>query len=116
MSMFWKIFLFSVVIFALYSVAKIYVLSKLKVSKWIVLGLAIFFFVFSAMPILNNNEILTITKSGIFIFFFLWFFDLASGSMDKMNKASKGNKNIKIRPKAKPNRVKHLASTESNKK
>lgn len=116
MSMFWKILLFSVVVFALYTVLKIYVLSKLKISKWIVLALAVFFFIPFPIPGMVNNEIFTIIKSSLFIFCFLWFFDLVTGSMDKMNKVSKGNKNMKIKPKAKLNRTTYLAPVENKKK
>jgi len=108
---------FAIVVLVLYNVLKTYVLYKIKVNKWLVLGAALVFFVvpmliWPTMPIYVSRYVVP----GIFVVLFLWFMDL-SGFMKKKNVSktnytssiSKKDKkdDIVIRPKAKPNRVKN---------
>ena len=112
---------FSVIVLVIYNVLKAYVLFKVKVNKWIVLAAAVVLFIapiiiWPNMPTYVSNYIVP----GIFVVLFLWFMDL-SGFMRKRNISkpnSKTNvtttsakkdkkKNVVIRPKAKPNRVKN---------
>lgn len=113
------ILLFAIIVFVVYHGLKKFVLDKIKVNKWLVLGVGIIFFMvpplFSyALPRIVSNFVLP----GIFVIFFLWFLDL-SGFMKKVEKkaetttykkissGSKKKEDITIRPKAKPNRVKN---------
>jgi len=108
---------FAIVALVVYYVLKTYVLYKIKINKWVVLGIAIVFFIipmliWPTMP----NYVAKYVIPGIFVIFALWFMDL-SGFMKKNNSpktnytmsTSKKDKkdDIVIRPKAKPNRVKN---------
>jgi hypothetical protein len=117
---------FSVIVLVIYNVLKKYVLFKVKVSKWIVLAAAVVLFIgpiiiWPNMPTYVSNYIVP----GIFVVLFLWFMDL-SGFMRNRN-ISKSNvttttakkdkkKDVVIRPKAKPNRVKNNPIEVKNKK
>ncbi|MGH4123140.1 MAG: hypothetical protein ACREV6_09450 [Clostridium sp.] len=108
---------FSIVVLVVYSLLKAYVLYKIKVNKWVILGLAITLFVvpmliWPAMPKYVANYVIP----GLFVFLFLWFMDLSgfikkrtatptnyTGSNTKKDKKD----DIIMRPKAKPNRVKN---------
>ena len=108
---------FTIVVFIIYYVLKTYLLSKIKVSKWVVLAIAIVFFIapvilWPTMPIIVSKYVIP----GVFVIFALWFMDL-SGFMKRRN-SSRSNytntgygkdkkKDIVMRPKAKPNRVKN---------
>jgi len=94
-------------------VLKTFVLDKIKINKWIILGIAFAVFIippvaFPGLPVIVRNYVIP----GIFVILFLWFLDL-SGFMKNMNTPSYGGKkknkkdNIIIKPKAKPNRVKN---------
>lgn len=111
--------LFAVVILVIYNVAKPYLLSKIKINKWIVLVLAILSLflpnIIMAQSGINpkSNQFLVWIPSGFFILFFLWFMDISgfgnkgfrnnTSSVDKKN----NKKDVIIKPKAKPNRVKN---------
>ena len=109
-------FAFAIVALAIYWSLKTYVLYKIKISKWVVLGIAVVIFVvpmliWPTMPIYVSKYVIP----GTFVIFALWFMDLA-GLMKKRDisktnytTTSKKSKkdNIVIRPKAKPNRVKN---------
>jgi hypothetical protein len=111
--------LFAVVILVIYNVAKPYLLSKIKINKWIVLVLAILSLflpnIIMAQSGINpqSNQFLVWVPSGFFILFFLWFMDISgfgrkgvknnTTSFDKKN----NKKDVVIKPKAKPNRVKN---------
>ena len=113
-----SIFAWSIVILVIYNVLKSYLLHKVKVNKWIILGLAMVVFivpmlVWPTMPKYVANYIIP----GIFVFLFLWFMDL-SGFIKKKNitktnysgiaSSKKDKKNdIVMRPKVKPNRIKN---------
>lgn len=115
-----EIVIFSVVVLFAYNILKIYVLVKIKVSKIIVFAASIIsFLVLSVVPpLLKINiqgTIWSFVTAGIFIILFLWAMDLHRGRMVVESKdtstyvGKKGrNDNVKIRPKAKPNRVKNI--------
>ena len=108
---------FSIVVLVVYNVLKTYVLYKVKVNKWVILGLAMVLFVvpmlvWPTMPKYVANYVIP----GIFVFLFLWFMDLSGfikkRNVSKTNYTSTNTKkdkkdDIVMRPKAKPNRVKN---------
>jgi len=117
----WKILgtmiLMVVIVMALYNlVIKVYVLPKIKVNKWVVLALGIVMLVLT--NVVGVKLRIDYTKFGLkeipyylcmalFILFFFAFFDLAGlGGAGRINKKN-GKKDIVIKPKAKPNRVKN---------
>ncbi len=108
---------FTIVIFIIYYGLKTYLLNKIKINKWVVLVIAILLFtapiaLWPTMPVFVARYVIP----GVFVIFALWFMDL-SGFM-KRRVSSKSNysntsykkdkkKDIVMRPKAKPNRVKN---------
>ena len=116
---------FSAIVLVVYNVLKSKVLHKVTVNKWIILVAAMVLFIFPVliwpnMPKAISNYVIP----AVFVILFLWFLDL-SGFMKKRN-LSKANskttskpnivrasvkkdkkKDVVIRPKAKPNRVKN---------
>ena len=123
-----SIVVFSIIILVVYNVLKSYLLSKVKVNKWIILGLAMVVFIlpmliWPTMPKYVANYIIP----GTFVFLFLWFMDL-SGFIKKKNVAKtnynysgiasskKDKKNdIVMRPKVKPNRIKNNINIKDKK-
>ncbi|RXI42069.1 hypothetical protein DP129_00210 [Clostridium tetani] len=102
---FLKLFGFAIVTIIIYNVLNIYVLSKYKPNKWIIFALAIAMLVGpKAIKPGFYNTIPGLLVSIVFIILFLWFIDLFKN--DKYEMKNK-EKDIKIRPKAKPNRAKH---------
>lgn len=106
---FLKLILFSFVVIIIYNVLKIYILQKFKPNKWLIFGLSLATLTSSSILAPGfltpgfNNTIWGLITSGIFVILFLWFFDL----FNEERYASKDQKNsIKIKPKAKPNRIK----------
>lgn len=99
-----KLVLFSFVVIIIYNVLKIYVLQKYKPNKWVIFALAIASLTGPSMIRPGfNATIWGLIPSAIFVILFLWFFDL----FNEERYAGKSQKNnIKIKPKAKPNRVK----------
>jgi hypothetical protein len=112
---------FSVVVLVIYNGLKAYVLFKVKANKWLVLAAAVILFIvpmviWPNMPTYASNYIIP----GIFVVLFLWFMDLA-GFMKNRNSSKQNSKTnitstntkkdkkkeVVIRPKAKPNRVKN---------
>lgn len=93
--------LFALVVFAIFNLLKIFVLNKITINKWFVLIAAIIAFV---LPIVFNVKgyITTSIFSAIFVILLLWFLDLMQYGTKKKEKK------IKIKPKAKPNRLKHM--------
>jgi len=111
-----SIIAFSIVVLVLYYFIKPYLL-KLKINKWIILGVAVVIFfvpllIWPSMPRAVANYVIP----GIFVFLILWFMDI-SGFMKRRNvpttnytstNSKKDKKNdVVIRPKAKPNRIKN---------
>lgn len=102
---FLKLFGFAIVTIIIYNVLNIYVLSKYKPNKWIIFALAMAMLVGpQAIKPGFYNTIPGLLISVVFIILFLWFIDLFKSDKYEMNKKEK---DIKIRPKAKPNRIKH---------
>lgn len=96
----------TIIFVVVYNLLKKYVLVKFHPNKTIVLILSIIaFFVPTIIgTIIKKNmsdSIIQYIFSAVFIVLFLWFLDLRNGVMYVKGK----NKNVKIRPKAKPNRV-----------
>lgn len=90
-----------------------YVFSKVKVNKYVPLGISIAVFILQiAMPSIlgENNMWISTILSIVTVTFFIWFMEIMSTGGPK-----KKEKQIEIRPKAKPNRVKHLKD-QNNKK
>lgn len=117
------IFILSVAIFALYTLANMYFLNKIKINKWLVLAIAIVFLIIGVLlPAYSTNQILNYIPTGIFVFLFLWYADLSGLSRLTAPKPKVEDKTV-IRPKAKPNKLKYTdekdvikTSTEKSKK
>jgi hypothetical protein len=93
---------FGLLILIIYNLLRIFVLSKLNVNKWIVLAAAVLVFFLPALTGINmNTTIAALIQSGLFVILFLWFMDLSGFN----NRRSK-KKEVVIKPKAKPNRIK----------
>lgn len=91
-----------------------YVFSKVRTNKYIPLGIAIALFILQIfMPVILGKNIMWVTfiLTILTMTFFLWFMDIVTTGGPK-----KKEKKIEIRPKAKPNRVKHLNNSKDNKK
>ena len=111
-----EMLLFFLVILLIYYGIKKTILDKVKINKWVVLAIAlIFLLVPSFLGVDQKNPLWVFGPSGVFFLLFLWFLDLSGWSKRKTAENTstntyykKGNKkDIKIRPKAKPNRVKN---------
>jgi len=88
------------VIMGAYVLCKKYVFTKVRINKWIPLAIAIV--LFAAQIFLGAmNRYVTIVISIFAVIFFLWFMDIMQTGGPK-----KKEKQIEIKPKAKPNRVK----------
>ena len=112
-----EIILFSIISLIAYSALRVYVFSKIKINKWVVLiiALAVFLipnFLWPTMPVIVNKYIIP----TIFVILFLWFMDLCGCLKGFDNVKTDNNSNYKkynksnnsvIKPKAKPNRVKN---------
>ncbi|MGH4138826.1 hypothetical protein [Clostridium sp.] len=112
-----SIVVYSIIILVVYNVLKSYVLYKVKVNKWIILGLAMVVFIVSMLAWPNMPKyVANYIIPGTFVFLFLWFMDL-SGFIKKRNitktnysgiASKKDKKNdVVMRPKVKPNRIKN---------
>jgi hypothetical protein len=117
-----QMLLFSVIVLAVYTALKHYVLAKIKINKWIVFAVAVAVLILpnilvGALKLNIQNSIFWVYgPSSVFIILFLWFVDLSGwnrrGKASTTTPASTfGKKNNKkdvvMRPKAKPNRVKN---------
>jgi hypothetical protein len=89
-----------VIILVAYSLCKKFIFDKVSVNKWIPLAIAIIFFAIQLL-IGSTNQIVSSVLSIFTVILFLWFWDIV-----KIGGAKKKEKQIKIKPKAKPNRVK----------
>lgn len=102
------IFIMSIAIFILYSMANIYYLSRLKVSKWVILAVSlVFLFVGLIIPAYTDNVIIQYIPTAGFVFFFLWYADLSGLSNIGTSKSKNGKPAAAIKPKAKPNKLKY---------
>lgn len=89
-----------------YSFLNIYVLRKFRPNKWIILAIAILMLVCPFIITIatgHTNIIVQLVFSIAFILLILWFIDLHQYGKNKKNIKQK---EIQIKPKAKPNRAK----------
>lgn len=103
-----------VVVFVVMFLGREYVFSKVRINKYIPLGIAIVtLFLQVFMPVIIGENIwwISFLLTILTVTFFLWFMDIQATGGPKMKE-----KQIEIRPKAKPNRVKHLNNNQNNKK
>ncbi|GAB6169754.1 hypothetical protein JCM1393_22140 [Clostridium carnis] len=96
----------------LFNVGRKYVFSKVKINKWIPLAIALVVFALQVfipkleLEIFKNpvfSMTFTMVVTLVIVWFFLWFIDIQTTGGPKRQE-----KKIEIRPKAKPNRVKHM--------
>lgn len=90
------------VMILLFTLGKKYVFSKVRINKWIPLAISLVLFGVQFF-VKTSNIWINMGLSIVIVWFFLWFFDIQSTGGPK-----KKEKKIEIRPKAKPNRVKHM--------
>lgn len=86
----------------LFTLGKKYVFSKVRINKWIPLAISIVLFGLQFF-VDRNNMLVNAIFTLVIVWFFMWFIDIQSTGGPK-----KKEKKIEIRPKAKPNRVKHM--------
>ncbi|NLZ34904.1 hypothetical protein N3C_0698 [Clostridium sp. N3C] len=104
--MVWKILL--LILLSLFTVITfnllyIFVLDKLRINKWIVLVLGVLLIGFSTFLMGTKlHIILKLLAIVISVMPFMWFYNI----VNKEKYEKKTNPKIKIKPKAKPNRVK----------
>lgn len=96
------IILFVLLFVAIYFCNK-YIFRKVRINKYIPLSLALICIVV-AIFIRNMNIFANLAVTFFAVIFFAWFFDINQGGQSKIEK------NIKIKPKAKPNRIKNQKS------
>ncbi|WP_024614434.1 hypothetical protein [Clostridium sp. Ade.TY] len=89
------------IILGVYALCKKFVFPKIRINKFIPLAVAIVLFIIQIFGVVKNQwGSLAITV--IIIVSFLWFMDIHQTGGPKIDKK------IVIKPKAKPNRAKHL--------
>lgn len=91
-----------VIMYFLFTLGRKHVFSKVRINKWIPLGISVALFVLQVM-FKTNNPWITMAFSLVIVWFFMWFIDIQATGGPKAKE-----KKIEIRPKAKPNRAKHL--------
>ncbi|WP_300382870.1 hypothetical protein [Clostridium sp.] len=96
-----------VLMVGLLTLGRKYVFNKVRVNKWIILSITIVLFA-AQFFIKIQNMWLNMAFSLVIVWFFLWFMDIQSTGGPK-----KKEKKMEIRPKAKPNRVKHLKNNQN---
>lgn len=79
-----------------------YVYSKVRINKWIPLGIAVVLFLVQFI-VKSTDHWITMAFTIVILWFFMWFLDIHNTGGPKQKE-----KKIEIRPKAKPNRVKHM--------
>lgn len=89
------------ILFVALALLKKFVFSKVRINKYIPLGLATGLFVFQLI-FKVNNFFLSSALIIVIALLFAWFWDIHETGGPK-----KGDKKIVIKPKAKPNRVKN---------
>ena len=102
-----------VITFGILFLGRKYVFSKVRINKFIPLGISIVLFVgqlFLPKIMPETNMLVSMVFTIVTVTFFLWFLDIQTTGGPK-----KKEKQIEIRPKAKPNRVKHLKNQNDNK-
>ncbi|GAA0084638.1 hypothetical protein UT300007_10770 [Clostridium sp. CTA-7] len=107
MGIFLSIVYFAVLIglmIVLFTLGRKYVFSKVRINKWIPLAISLVLFALQFfIKTANINMWLNILLTLVIVWFFLWFMDIQTTGGPK-----KKEKKIEIRPKAKPNRAKHM--------
>ncbi|SHH64063.1 hypothetical protein [Clostridium grantii] len=101
-----------VVVLIAYNFLKIYLLDKIKINKWIVLIMAIIVFILPNFFVKNVSILGSwwqYVYSGTFVILFMWFMDLAGLNKRMQSKvvSNKDGKNVVIKSKAKPTRLKN---------
>ncbi|MDP4089056.1 MAG: hypothetical protein Q8930_07270 [Bacillota bacterium] len=96
-------FLLLVVILVVFNVLKVFVFDKVHINKWLILLAAVLFAVLPGVLNLPQGRYWTLLYMPFSIIPALWFVNL----MFFAKKDVKEVKKIKIKPKAKPNRVKN---------
>ena len=103
------------IVFGVMFLGRKYVFSKVRINKFIPLSIAIALLVLQIfIPMfldVNAMRWVSLVLTILTVTFFLWFMDIQTTGGPK-----KKEKKIEIRPKAKPNRVKHLNNIQNNKK
>ncbi|MDZ5034670.1 hypothetical protein [Clostridium perfringens] len=111
MGIFLSIVYFAVLIglmIVLFTLGRKYVFSKVRINKWIPLAISLVLFALQFfIKTANINMWLNILLTLVIVWFFLWFMDIQTTGGPK-----KKEKKIEIRPKAKPNRVKHMQNQD----
>ena len=100
------------IVFGVMFLGRKYVFSKVRINKYIPLGIAIALFILQIfMPAILGKNIVWVSflLTILTVTFFLWFMDIVTTGGPKQKE-----KKIEIRPKAKPNRVKHLNNAQNN--
>ncbi|MCI9070987.1 hypothetical protein [Clostridium sp.] len=103
-----------VIIFGIMFLGNKFIFSKVRINKYIPLGIAIATLILQMfMPVILGKNIFWVSflLTIITLTFFIWFMNIQTTGGPK-----KKEKKIEIRPKAKPNRVKHLNNAKNNKK
>lgn len=85
-----------------FTLGRKYVFSKVRINKWIPLAISIILFILQIL-VKSENVWITMSFTIVTVWFFMWFIDIQSTGGPKQKE-----KKIEIRPKAKPNRVKHM--------
>ncbi len=103
-----------VIIFGIMFLGNKFIFSNVRINKYIPLGIAIATLILQMfMPVILGKNIFWVSflLTIITLTFFIWFMNIQTTGGPK-----KKEKKIEIRPKAKPNRVKHLNNAKNNKK
>ena len=100
------------IVFGVMFLGRKYVFSKVRINKYIPLGIAIVLFILQIfMPAILGKNIVGVSflLTILTVTFFLWCMDMVTTGGPQQKE-----KKIEIRPKAKPNRVKHLNNAQNN--
>jgi len=93
------ILMFAIIV-AIYVLCKKFIFSKVRINKWIPLSISVVLFAIQIF-LGGMNSYVTAVVSILAVSFFLWFMDIIQTGGPK-----KKEKQIVIKSKAKPNRVK----------
>lgn len=90
------------VILGIFFLCKKYVFPKVSINKWILLGISVVLLLVQMFGVIQAAW-WNLVSTPIIVLAFLWFMDIQQTGGPK-----KQDKKIVIKPKAKPNRAKHL--------
>ena len=90
----------------LFTLGRKYVFSKVRINKWIPLAISLVLFIVQFI-VKSTNTWIIMAFTLVIVWFFMWFMDIQNTGGPK-----KKEKKIEIRPKAKPNRVKHMQNKD----